>query len=173
MAIKIDTREEEKKEGVKFVWFVASVFLILFFSAYTYIFISSKEIEREIIEKNSQIQSIIEGRRDIEKEIALYNRSISNFKEIFNRRKNVVRVFSVVENIAHPYVWFPSFRFTVETGEVFLSGRARDFTALGQQIMILKEVPGLEEASVSGIQPAMEGDIHFSISLKIDTKILE
>ncbi|MDD2913278.1 MAG: hypothetical protein PHH17_03005 [Candidatus Pacebacteria bacterium] len=172
MAIEITQKRKEKKESNSIVLFLSFFLLILFLGAYGYLFISSRNIKEEISEKNSQIGAILSERKEIEDEVLRHKKNIADFKKVFEEHKNVVRVFSVVENLSHPYVWFPAFNFEVETGKANLSGMARDFTSLGQQIMILKNIPGLRGVNVSGIQ-AIDNGVSFSLSFSIDPQTLK
>lgn len=172
MAIEITQKRKGYEKNKSIVLILSFFLLILFFGAYGYLFVSSKRVEKEISERNFEIEVILSGRREVENEVLRQKKNITDFKRVFEDHKNVVRIFSVVENLSHPYVWFPSFNFEVETGNVSLSGLARDFTSLGQQIMILKNIPGLRGVSVSGIQ-AVDNGVSFSLSFSIDPQTLK
>lgn len=171
MAIEINQIKEERGKRSLFVLFILLFFIILFSGIYFYLFISTREVESKIREKEEEIRIILNERKEREDNINRYNKNISDFKKILDSHKNIVRVFSIIENLSHPYVWFPSFNFQVDSGNVNLSGIARDFTSVGQQIIILKSVPGLRDISIFGIQ-AVDNGVSFSVSFNVDTQIL-
>ena len=172
MAIEINEEGGVKRKRSFLVLFVLFFVLAIFSGAYGYIYFSSKNLEEKIKEKDLEIKKISEERKDIEKKIIEYSQNISDFKKVFNERKDARRIFSLIENISHPYVWFSSFNLNTELGDVNLSGNARDFTSLGQQIIILKNMPNLRNLNISGIQ-ANEDSVSFSLFFNIDVQTLE
>lgn len=171
MAIEVNQIKGPGERKPLFVLLVFLLVLVIFSGIYGYLFLKKKDINQKLENRESEIKLILNTRKEKEDKVNSDIKNISDFKKIFDNHKNVVRVFSIVENLSHPYVWFPSFNFQVESGTINLSGIARDFTSVGQQIMILKNIPGIKNVTVSGIQ-GIENGVAFNISFNIDTQIL-
>lgn len=171
MAIEIGQNAERRgADKLTLPLFFSIVLLMTFLGAYAYITISLNKTNEEIEKKEAEIAEISYQRKDIEQIVSPYGEKVDNFKEIFQKRRDVVNVFPVVESLTHPYVWFSGFSFDTENN-VSLSGKARDFTSLGQQIIILRNIPNLKEITISGIQPEEE-EVSFSLSFSVDSNIL-
>ena len=172
MAIELNNIERRRNEILPLHLFFSIILLFIFLGTYGYLFISSDSMENKITEKEKEIEEIVYKRRDIEEEVLSYEEKINYFKKILEEHKNILNVFPIVENFSHPYVWFPSFTFDSKTRKVGLLGEAKDLTALGQQIMILKKTPNLQNVSISGIQIKDDG-ASFSLSFSISPQILK
>lgn len=108
----------------------------------------------------------------LEKEVLDAKNKIDDFSFLANQRKEVSGVFSIIESICHPKVWFSDFQFDPAQGEANLKGETENFETLGQQILILKNDERLENFELGGISIAKEGKIDFELKLIVKPESL-
>lgn len=110
----------------------------------------------------------------LKKGILDYDKKIKDFKGLIDNHKFNSRSLKFLEDFVHPLVWFESFEFQNGGSKVAISGQAKTFDALGQQIMIFqKEVQKIKDLVLEGISINKEGLIEFHISFSFDPKILQ
>ncbi len=171
MAIEVSEAKIDKTKKAYPLWILSIALALIVAGAYGYIYFLTNRIEGEIKGKETQIEEIKRGIAEKERYVESTSKKISDFRMILEEQKNVVRIFSVVEGMTHPSVWFNSFSFETSTGKASLTGEARDFTALGQQIMIARDFSGLNNPSFSNIRETESG-VGFSLSFEINPQIL-
>ncbi|MFH1656681.1 MAG: hypothetical protein ABH956_02835 [Candidatus Nealsonbacteria bacterium] len=162
MAIEIDSRMQIKKLFWPFVFITVclSLFLILL-GTYFYFGIASKKIVDDIEKKNKELITS-PSEKILEQEVFLYESKINNFKKVFSNHQKVLNVFSFLEQVTHPDILFSDFSFDSSTRAINVSGKAEDFTSLGQQLLIFKQIEILKNINLSGISINDEGEIDFS-----------
>lgn len=124
-----------------------------------------KELEDAL---NNQSWEVSPG---LESSILAKKEKIDNFKTLISNRKTVSEIFSILQEISHPKVWFSSFELKSEENSIGLVGQAKDFESLGQQIFILKSENLIESFDLQSISISKEGRINFNLSLSLDPQV--
>ncbi len=166
MAIEINPRIKIKAP----VWtiVVGLVLLILFISltaVYFYLAFSLKKMSKELGERNIAVVPLEEAIMEKEEELKPINQKIDDFNKLLAGHKKTLDMFTFLERICLPFVWFSNFSFSSETRKVNLSAQADNFVTLEQQINILKQEPVLRSLNITEVSLDDEGNIIFNLSL--------
>jgi len=173
MAIEITPKTQIRK----IIWpiiflIICIVLLLILFISYFYFSESSKKIFQDIQEKERALLKT-PSERLLEKELLAYESKISTFGRLLSGHQETLNVFSFLEQVCHPKVWFNKFDFNSSSKTVDVSGEAENFIALGQQLLILKEAELLKKVNLSGISIGEEGGVDFSLQLTFESQIFK
>lgn len=156
------------------LFYVALVFFILTIVGFVIInrlqAVAQQELQntKDAIEKERSPK-----RRTLEADVKMYQKKINDFAALFSAHRETTVFFTQVEKIIHPQVWFPEISLDAQKMTVKLSGRAKDFTALGQQISILESNPLIKNVILSDISLSREGEVQFSLGFSFDPGIFQ
>lgn len=166
MAIEISPRIKIKVP----IWTIvtAAVLLILLISliaTYLYLVFSLRKMSKELEERNITVVPLEKAITEKEEELQPIGQEIDDFNEFLAVHKKTLDIFTFLERISLPSVWFFDFNFKSNTGKVSVSGQVNSFATLEQQINVLKQEPALISSNITEILIDEEGIINFTISL--------
>ena len=166
MAIEISPRIKIKVP----VWIIimAAVLLILLISltaVYFYLGFSLKKMSEELEERNIAVIPLEKGITEKEEELKPINQKIDDFNELLARHKKTLDIFTFLERVSLPTVWFFDFDLDSNIGKVSIFGQVDSFATLEQQINILKQESALISSNITEILIDEEGIINFTLSL--------
>lgn len=174
MAIEIESGFSIKKNILPIIVLAVALIIALFLaSSYVFMLFSSNEISAEIEEKN---KSLVETPSEtaLKKEVSDYEGKINTFKTLINGRKKVLNVFSFLEEVCHPDVWFKNFNYDSSGGKVVINATAKDFIVMAQQLLILKQHQDvLTKITLSGMNIGENEEIGFSLDLVFAPQIFK
>jgi len=129
-----------------------------------------KSLERlqnleEIITEEKTPQKIA-----LEKEILNYQRKINNFTLILDYHPLSSKFFSFIQKTIHPNVRYSQVNLNLKESLAVVSGQAETFSALGQQLQILKRSPFnvLEDVALSRISLGRGGKVEFVLTFSFN-----
>ncbi len=155
------------------IFLVLLVILIAGGSLYFYSSFTSKNLAEAIRAADKDIAFTQEESQLAESLTALEAR-IKQYEDLISNHHNGSAVFSLIEQIAHPFVWFSSFEFKAEANRVSLKGSARDFLSLEQQTNILSAALAVDGFSLSGLSIAKDGSgVNFSLELDLNPSVFQ
>lgn len=102
--------------------------------------------------------------KTMEEQVAKISKKLEKFSLAFSSRKVSSNFFDFVRSFCHPNVSFSNLSFSIETGNVSLSGQTDTYKSLSEQIIILKDIKEINNLLVSDISLNKEGYISFKIS---------
>lgn len=110
----------------------------------------------------------------LEREILAEKKKIDDFSFLIGQRREMPEIFSFLQNISHPKVWFSSFDFNIDKSTINLQGETENFESLGQQLYILDSEESIAGYELGNISVSEGGKIGFnlSISLGVEAKSL-
>ncbi|MBM3250870.1 MAG: hypothetical protein FJZ07_01345 [Candidatus Nealsonbacteria bacterium] len=172
MAIEI-TSKAKVKTSVWTIILLVIGFLLLFglLISYFYFDNSSKKI-KELLKKSPQEVFLEEQIKQKERALSLYKEKIDTFGALLADHRNVAEIFSFLEGISLPNVWFSKFDFNYAQQTIGVSGQTDNFIGLWQQIDILKKEPLLKNINLTSVGPGEEG-VDFSLSLQFDPRVFQ
>ncbi len=174
MAIEITPKRKIKIPTWVIVIGVFCVILVLaFLASYFYLYRSVKRMSREIEEKNSAALPLEMVIREKRGEILPIKQKIDDFNGLLSGHKKPLKIFEFLERICLPNVWFSTFNFTFEKGELAISGETDSFATIEQQVLILKQEPLIRDLNLSGFSMSEEGGINFTLLLTFDSQIFK
>jgi len=109
----------------------------------------------------------------MEEEILSYQKKIRDFGLMLDHHLSSSKFFDFLEEISHPQVWFSQISLSPEAGLAALSGHAETFSALGQQIQILKREATLKDIVLAKISLGKKGEIEFTLNLTFDVNFFK
>ncbi|MCD5396188.1 MAG: PilN domain-containing protein [Candidatus Pacebacteria bacterium] len=175
--VKIIPQEKEvvEKESILVVllfWF--SIFLFIVSASLFLVFhLQTKRAEAELEKIKTELEKIGTPEQEALKEaIYDYKRKIDDFSYLLKNHKTPSEIFKLLEKNIHPDVWFSSFEFSSEKNHIILQGKARNFLALSQQVLIFEKLPYVENIDLSKVRVGKGGDIEFNLSFIISPDFL-
>ncbi|MDP2950961.1 MAG: hypothetical protein Q8N55_01110 [bacterium] len=98
---------------------------------------------------------------------------INDFGLIFASHQSPSKFFQVIRNFCHKSIQLTSLNFNAKDPAATFSGVADNFTALSEQLLILKDQENIFDSKISGIKLEKDGKITFDLSLNFDPVILQ
>lgn len=172
MAIEIIPKPKKRPSWAIILFAVCIVLLLGLAGTYYYFYKSSEKLSQEIQEKEMALRKT-SSERALEEELLLYEAKINTFDGLISAHKKPLNIFNFLQDICHPDVWFSDFDFNSAKKTVIVSGKAKSFTALGQQLLILKAVANLENVNLSEISIGEGGGVDFALQLTFEPQILK
>ena len=173
MPIEIISKPEVKRNPLSIILLI--VFLIVALSlsgTYFYFSTVSKELDASVKKLQEKLVKTPEEKA-LEEQLVAYETKINDFAEVLSKHKRTPGALEFLEQNCHPDIWFSSFDFTSTDNKVLVSGQAKTFAALEQQLGIFKKNDKLKEVNLSGISISKEGDVSFSFQLTLDSQIFK
>ncbi|MDP3093938.1 MAG: hypothetical protein Q8N16_04290 [bacterium] len=152
----------------------SAVFLILSLLVFALLARSAKKTSLEIESINQELaKDRTQAEIDAEKEVLISQKKIVAFGILLNQRKQLSRVFDLIEKLVHPEVVFSKMGFTVEDNTVWLSGKADNFQALGQQSLLFKTQPLIKESNLMQVGIGKHGGVEFGFKIIFDPQFFK
>jgi len=173
--VEIIPKPPQKLPAWQNILFYASlVILLIVFLSYFVLdpFINNLSKELEQLEETLAREKT-EEEISLEQEIFGYQKKITVFSGLIKEHIFTSGFFTVLEEISHPKVKFAELTLNPFEGTALLSGEAEDFSALGQQLLILKGKSGVEDLSLSNISIGRQGKIDFALKLSLNSQLFD
>jgi len=166
-----------KPKSKKIYWAILalSVCLVLIVAgvaAYFYMDSSAKRVSQQIEEKKKALEFTPEETA-LQNEMLFYENKINVFGKLLSDHSKAANVFDFLEKKCHPDIRFSNFNFDAKKTEVKVSGTAKNFIALEQQILILNAESILKKITLSEVSLGEKGDVKFGLLLDFDPQILK
>ena len=161
----------ESVNGKNIFFFFALFFLFAVLGVYFIIgYFQSKALENlsQINQAIAETQS--SENKDAKKRVEKAKEKIDTFSLLINKHQEATKVFSLLEKDIHPNVYFFSFSADTEASTIIVSGSAKTFQSLGQQIFIFEADPVIKEVSLSGVSITSTGGIRFTFNIMYSPK---
>ncbi len=172
MAIEITPRRKIKSSAWSIVFTVFSLVLIAVLTiSYFYLNSSIKKIKQEIQQKEKALTPT-PSEKTLDRNLLLFENQINVFKGLILKHRNLVNVFSFLENVCLPNVQFYDFGFDSSQNAVSLSGKTDNFVSLEKQILVLKNESLVKSVKISDLSEEKEGGVvDFGLILTFNPKI--
>jgi hypothetical protein len=172
MAIEIIPKPKKRFSWATILFAICIVLLLGLAGTYYYFYQSSDKISQNIRDReNALIKTSSE--KALEKKIILYEAKINTFAKLLSAHKKPLNIFNFLEEVCHPDVWLSDFELSSTKGMVIVSGKAKSFIALGQQLLIFKEVEYLKNVNLSEISIGEEGGVDFTLQLTFEPQVFK
>jgi len=112
-------------------------------------------------------------RINLEKTLAGYQKNVENFSYLILNHKLATKLFSFLETITHPKIYFSNLSFSSGGEKLVLKGQTEDFQTLGQQFLIFKTEPLIKETNLAEVAMGKEGKIEFTFNLSLSSEIFK
>lgn len=109
----------------------------------------------------------------LESEAFGYQKKIKDFSKLLAQHLSPSNFFDFIEENCHPKIWFSQISLNPQTAQVTLSGEAEDFSAVGQQLFILKSNPSVKKVALAQISIGKRGRVDFNLNLSLDPSVLK
>jgi predicted DNA binding CopG/RHH family protein len=174
MAIEIISKPKTKKFTWAKILLTIDVVLILASGGiYLYLNISSKQTSKKINEERDEISLLVSSNKELEKKALFYEKKINDFSKLFSEHQETSKIFTFLEKKTHPNIRFSKFDFSADKLSVTVSGEAKSFIDVGQQLLILKEEKSLKNINLSGLSLGEKGGVLFSLQLTFDSQVFK
>jgi Tfp pilus assembly protein PilN len=148
-----------------FLLIVAGYFGLVFFSRSSQE--KLKEIEEIIVQKETpEIMAL-------EKEILKAKEKTEIFAVLLDSHRRTSNFFNFLKENCHKEVFFSKLELDVEGSRATLWGIAKNFQALGEQMLIFREQDLVRSVELTDISLEKEGGVGFKLILLFDTGILK
>ena len=152
-----------------------SLFLLFFsitiFSIASYL---NKRYQEEYINLEQVLERKIpqEEFKLLKEEISTYKEKLKDFSFLLNKQKQSSKVFTAIEEIVHPQVWFSEIDLDLKSKKVTLSGQAQNFEVLGQQFYIIKNQDWIKDINLKKVLINEERKIDFGLYFTFNINLL-
>lgn len=173
MAIEFIPKPKIKIPAWAIILLIFCIILLLGgLGSYLYFDKTSKKLSRQIQEKeNALIETPSE--KELKENLFFTEKKINNLGNLISARRKSFNIFTFLEEICHPQVWFSEFSFDSKGESVAVKGKAEGLVSLGQQISALKKEQILKKINLSGVSMGQDGKIEFSLQLTFDPQIFK
>lgn len=168
----------EKKSGKKFVGLSVAVSSFVFVAvlvASAGVYFYKGFLESNIVNKNIILEKE-KGGLDLAliQKLSKFDKRVEVTKEILNKHTSLVHLFSFLEKNTLKEVMFDNFNFeiTKEGYMLTLDGKASSYAAIAIQSDILGKNKNIINPIFSDLGVNTLGDIIFTVSMKIDPKLI-
>ncbi len=166
MAIEISPRIKIKAPPwTILVGVVLLILLISLTAVYFYFAFSLKKMSKELEQRNIVVLPLEKAIKEKEEELKPINQKIDDFNKLLAKHKKTLDIFTFLERICLPTIWFSNFGFDSAVGKVNISGQVDNFATLEQQINILRQESALISSNITEVSIDKEGNINFTFSL--------
>jgi len=173
MAIEIKSKTGIKKKLLLGGFLAFSLILFVAILATYFYFINiNKELAQDISDKEQALENT-NSEAELEKELLLYESKIGIYQRLFSSHEKPLNIFTLLEKVSHPNIWFSEFNFSSELDSIIISGEAKNFTDIGQQLIFLKEESNFKKVILSEISMNDEEIVNFSLQLIPDPQVLK
>lgn len=157
-----------------YLFYFSLVLLIILIIVYFRINGSIKKNQQILDSLNSDLLFLQSSENlDLEKKVLGYEKKISDFKSLVDAHKINSKAFKFLEDSVHPDISFGSFDFQSEDSKVAVTGTAKTFEALGQQIIIFQREERMQNLVLERISIGQKGEIGFNISFSLNLQALQ
>ena len=173
----VDIIPKESSESPKEISFsFYFIFSLLIFSVGCYFVLNNllnKEKQELNLLKSGIAQIETPEKKELERELLFSENKINNFAFLSQRHLQSSNAFNLLEETAHPQVWFVKINLDSGKNNVEIFGEAQNFESLGQQIFIFEDEELINKVSLENILINDNGRINFDLILYFDSEIFE
>lgn len=167
---KIDRELIRKNKAAVF----AGAALLTVFIIYFAVSIYADSLESRINTVQAEAKNIQEQRNiAIEEEVITLNSKFSVVENLLDDHTLTSKLFSFVESITHPSVYFINFTFRANDKTVIANGSTENYRTFGEQYIALQQNKHVGDIRVSSIKLSRTGKVEFGISFAVDESIFK
>ncbi|NMB92538.1 MAG: PilN domain-containing protein [Parcubacteria group bacterium] len=109
-----------------------------------------------------------------EKEIAAFEKRISNLTDLLNNHVYFSNVLNILEKITHPQIYYMTLDYTVDKNAITLSGIAKNQEILSEAINGLVNDPqDIKTVILKNIKTNTDKTVNFNIELLLNSQVLK
>ena len=175
MAIEFIPKPVSRKINIADYAFYSAIVLILAAVSLFLISLYAIKMANKTIDelKAGLVQEKTAERQDLERKIIAYQQKIGDFAKIINAHYLPSKLFTNIEDLTHPKLYFTNIAFSAKEMTVKFSGQTDNFESLGQQILVLKSYPMIKSYSLLAAGLGKDEGIAFVLDVIFDPKILK
>lgn len=148
---------------------VAAVIGTFFYLQYA---VSDKNAEYESLSIDATMNKTA-GQKKIENQVLITQQRLNDFSSLIDGHKRITAFFTGLESVMHPDVFFTGCFLKTKQSAVELSGRAKTFEALGQQVSMLLSAQNLiSDAKIEKIGIDEQGNVDFDLLINVEPQAL-
>lgn len=184
MAIEIIPKEKTKK--ISWQNIVAGILIaigVVLMASYFGLSFYQKKLNNKLADVTKKLERT-PSESSLEKEISVYQEKIRDFGSLLNAHQYTTNLFTFLEKLTHPRIWFSTFGFSSDKNVpdknvpdknvlVDISGQADNFEDLGRQALIFEKQEFIKNVKLSDVSVGREGKMEFEFQLTIDPQILK
>ena len=111
--------------------------------------------------------------KTLEKTVQVAQRQISSFSGLLKNHPRPSAFFDLVKANIHPDVVLTEFSLDANKNTAVLKGRAKNFQAVGEQILVLKKQSKIQTVTLSALSLDKDQKINFTLDLTFDPQLLK
>jgi len=169
----IQQEKLEQPKSLKILFYF--LLFILFFSIIAFFvlnfFLSRGQSELKRLEA-VYLEELSLEKLIMEKEVLGVKKRIDNLSFLIDQQVETSKFFQAFEEITHHNIWFSNFNLSLKEEKIVtLSGHARNFQSLEEQLFIMKNTDWIEDFTLGTVTMAEGRMVDFSLSLFLSNKI--
>ena len=109
----------------------------------------------------------------LEQGIFSYQKKITALSKLMANHLFTTNFFAFLESVCHPKIQFSQLNLDSLGGTAALLGEAENFSALREQLLILKDKPEINNLNLSEISIGRKGAINFTIKFSLNPQLFK
>ena len=109
----------------------------------------------------------------LESEIFSRRKKIKDFTPLIASHQSAQNFFKLLEAHCHPQVWFSNLSLNLQKYSINLSGSAKDFQTVEQQIFLFQDLNDILEVNLSNISIRKDKGIDFALNITLDPELFK
>lgn len=172
MPFEISPRKEiEKKNWLDFIFYFSLILFLITVLSYFILDVFLKKTSGDFDVLKQKITQRTEEEETLEKDLLLNKKKIDDFSIILNKHILSSQVFSFIEKLTHPKVFFKDFIFTADQANLRIPGQTQDFKTLGEQILIFQKEQNIKNVNLSNLSLTEDGKITFTLDIFLNPEV--
>ncbi len=168
----IPKKEIKKTNWLDIIFYISLILLLTACLGFFVLEYSLNQTEEKITQTETRIeQQESTKNKQLEKELLNTQKKINDFSIVLSNHKLNSKLFEFVEKRTHPQVSFSSFNFDSISGRLTLSGTAKNFTTLGEQLLILYAESDIQTLNVTNISLGENEGVSFGLDITISPQV--
>ncbi len=140
-------------------------------------FILSSSQKKSSAELKNTEESLAAGKTPqrvlLEKDILSWQKKINNLSLLVDNHYLLSRFFAVFEKKCHPRVWFSQFNLDSKGASLVVSGLTDSFSSLGQQLLVFKNEPLINNVVLTAVAINKKGQVEFTLNFSLVPQIFK
>ncbi len=177
MAIEIIPKPKVKIPlWVTMLLIIDIMMLLALGGTYFYFYYSSNQKESQIEEVEKKLVKTAKE-EILEAKLVRVSQATSDFSRLLGGHDKTVQLFSFLEGVSHPRVWFTELEFQSEGNHISLQGKASSFSVVGEQVEVLRNNNLIKEIKIDKLSMGEEdegkAEVAFALHLTFKPEVLE
>jgi len=174
MAIEIIPKKaKEIPSWQNILMYILVILLIFLISIYFILHYFVQKKESSLNDLENQLVAAKTPQEELKNEMKAYQRKINDFVVLISKHKRSSQLFTLLEELCHPKVFFSKLDLNVKSNQATLTGSTESLETLEQQILIFKEERNFQDIKLTSVGKGEDEAIEFQLVISANPTIFK